>query len=293
MRFSMRHPFNKKHYKLVLTLLIMLVYTPANASQWALSFGANDMVVKNARPLEEAPNGDTSHTFGAQVALHGKSNREAAVQQSGYFKIFADKDKDHLDPDHIPIWFLGEYQAKSKLASLSKNSAIKMIFDAEYLSNTVSSIERKTKLFAGISAEYETRAFAASIKTNAGRYALEIDDDVPRIRGYDREGLKNIEIAYSIMADTNIALGEKFNLYMLAQTWQNGDQWLENQLKLQLNYDSNSWQKDSTVVVNITHTEYNLDSYNHADTGAPDYLPILPWTSDTLIQAYIKIPWNF
>lgn len=284
----------KKHsIKLTALLISGLISSPVYATtDWALSFGAQDMDVEGARPLEQAPNGSTSHTRGIQVAIHGESKAGADIKQRGYFKVFMDRDQDKLDPDHIPIWFTGSYQAKKTLHQFTKNTSLNLLFDADSKSNSVSSIERTIKLFAGINAEYNNRAFSAGLKTTIGRYALEIDDDVPKTRGYTRSDLKEIEYAYSITADTRIALGDAFGISLIAQTWQTGDQWLENQIKFKIDYDSNDWVKDSTFVVSVLHTEYNLESYNHEDKSAADYLPILPWNDDTLIQAYIIIPWD-
>ena len=263
------------------------------AADWALSFGANDIIIKGARPLEDAPNGGTSHTPGIQLGIFGESNFESTIKQQGYFKVFIDWNKDKLDPDYIPMWFMGNYQAKAEMTSFSNNSSLNMLLDADFKINSVSSVEIITKLFPGVSVDYDNEISATSLKISAGQYAFEIDDDVPETRGYGREYLKRTEYAFSVMLDTRFALSDAFVLNLLAQTWKTGDQWLENQYKLQLDYDSGNWIKNSAFVVSILHTEYNLESYNKEDKTDPDYLPILPWNKDTLFQAYIVIPWNF
>lgn len=280
--------------QLASALLFGFIITPSlNASDWALSFGANDIILKGANPIEDAPNGDTSHTPGVQLGIYGESNSDLNIKQQGYFKVFVDWNKDKLDPDYTPMWFMGNYQTKAKLFSFSNNTSLNMLMDADLKINSVSAIEIITKLFPGISADYDNKTFAVSLKTSAGQYALEIDDDVPATRGYGREYLKRTEYAFSVMVDTRLALGDALVLNLLAQTWKTDDQWLENQYQLQLDYDSDNWIKNSTFVVSILHAEYNLESYNKEDKTDPDYLPILPWNKDTLLQAYIVVPWEF
>mgnify|MGYP000477433631 CR=1 FL=1 len=274
-------------------LFNFIITTSLYAADWALSFGANDIIIKGARPLEDAPNGGTSHTPGIQLGIFGESSFESTIKQQGYFKVFIDWNKDKLDPDYIPIWFMGNYHAKARLASFSNNTSLNMLLDADFKMNSVSSIELISKLFPGVSADYDNEILAASLKISAGRYAFEMDDDVPATRGYGREELKRTESAYSVMLDTRFTLADALALSLLVQSWKTDNQWLENQYKLQLDYDSNHWIKNSTFVVSLLHTEYNLESYNKEDKTDPDYLPILPWNKDTLLQAYIVIPWEF
>jgi len=265
---------------------------PLYASDWSLSFGANDMIVEGARPLEQAPNGSTSHTFGVQLGIYGRSDPASEVIQRGFFKVFADKDNDKLDPDHIPIWFMAGYQIKSHLSSITSKTSLHALLDLDYKGNTVSSVERQSKIFAGVRAKYTADVFSAGLKTTAGAYSLEIDDDVSKTRGYGRDDYKIITTGFSISADTLFTIYPALTLNLQAQTWQSADEWLENQYTLQLDYNANDWVAGSTFVFSIKHTEYNLDRYNNADPSTPGFLTILPWNKDTLVQAYFVIPWN-
>ncbi len=286
----MRNKLKPRLIQIISTLTFsFIVLSPSHAVGWALSYGINNLAVEGARPLDRAPDGSTSYTPGVQIALHGKSDSAATFQQSGYFKVFVDWDQDELDPDHIPIWFMGEYRGKMELVSFSQNTSLKILLDADSKANTVSSVERTVKLFAGISAEHNTKSFSMGLKTSFGLYFLEIDDDVPKTRGYVRDDFRNSELAYSIAADTQFALGDTFKLSLLAQTWRASGEWLENQYKLQLDYDSNDWVEDSTFVVSLLRSEYNLSIYQRSDIS----VPILPWNEDTLLQAFIIVPWEF
>ena len=150
-------------------LFNFIITTSLYAADWALSFGANDIIIKGARPLEDAPNGGTSHTPGIQLGIFGESSFESTIKQQGYFKVFIDWNKDKLDPDYIPIWFMGNYHAKARLASFSNNTSLNMLLDADFKMNSVSSIELISKLFPGVSADYDNEILAASLKISAGR----------------------------------------------------------------------------------------------------------------------------
>jgi len=128
------------------------------------------MSVEGARPLEQAPDGNTSYTPGVQVAFHAKSDVESAFQQKGYFKFLIDWDQGDLDPDHIPVWFNGEYTANINIVSFSERAALKMALDADSKANSVSSIERTLKFFGGVKGEYESKAFSVGLKTTVGYY---------------------------------------------------------------------------------------------------------------------------
>jgi len=270
--------------KLIFKFSILLVcISSLNAAQWSYSLGLSDMLVKGAKPLSSAPNGDDSHTLGIQFGIYGQSDKDSKIQQSGYFKTIIDKDRDHLDPDHIPIWFLANYQAKMPFKTY-ESITLNAIFDADAKTNTVSSVEREFKFYAGGSAEYANSFFKTELKALLGRFALEIDDDVPKFKGFHRDALKEVSYGYSLAADARFSLSKNFGLTLGAQTWQSSGEMLENQYSLAVDYNSNSWIEKSKFIFSFVATQYNLDEYNQ---GA---IHMLPWDEDYLFQAYMIIP---
>lgn len=263
--------------------LTSVVSFSTSALDWRIAFGGHDFIVEQ----------ESSHTFGADVNFSLAHLTESNILLSGNIDVFVDHDKDKLDPDHIPIWFMSNYMAKGELVSLSRNSTLMWEVELDGKRNTVSSVEKQVKLFPAISYEYNTEAFSAAVKGAAGYYFLEIDDDVPRLRGYDREDFQNKTGAYSFAANTRIALGKAIDLSLSAQHWNDGDAWLENKYGVTLTYNSNSWVEDSHLVMSVEHTEYNLDPYAKVSVDDPDYLAILPWSNDTLVRVYIDMPWDF
>ncbi|MDX1281878.1 hypothetical protein [Shewanella colwelliana] len=253
----------------------------ANEIDWRLAIGAHDYYVDEA----------DSHTFGAGVQVGLEYMTQSDILLTGDINIYIDHDVDELDPDHIPIWFSSAYGASGELFSFSDTSSINWEVVLEGKRNTVSSVEKQAKVFPAVAYQYQTDTFSAGVKVGGGYYFLEIDDDVPRTRGYDREDFQNKTGAYTIAADTHFALGQSFELALSAQQWNDGSDWLENELQAELSYDANAWVKDSLLVMSVKYTEYNLDPYANTSVDDPDYLPILPWNKDTFVRVYFDMPW--
>ncbi len=248
----------------------------AQAIDWRIGFGGHDIIVEQA----------DSHTLGVNAKFSFVHYTESGILLSGDMNVFIDHDKDKLDPDHIPVWFDTEFLAKGALFKISDTSHINWEVELDGRRNTVNSVEKQFKLMPALSYEFRTDAFDFGVKAGAGGYFLEIDDDVPKTRGYDRSDYQNKTGAYTLAADTRIGLGSSFDLEGKAQHWNDGSDWLENKYSVNLNYHSDSWIEDSVFVISIEHTEYNLDHYAKVPLDDPDYLPILPWDNDTLVNAW-------
>lgn len=274
-----------KRTKLVLTsgaLLVGLMSSSVQALDWRLGIGGHDYYVDEA----------DSHTFGAQVHLSLEYMTQRDILLSGKLNIYIDNDVDELDPDHIPIWFSSEYAAEGELFRFSPSSLINWDITVGGKRNTVSSVEKQLKFFPTIGYQYHTDPFSAGIKVGPGYYFLEIDDDVPRTRGYDREDFQNKTGAYTVSATTNSKIGSSFDLGLSLQHWNDGSAWLENEAEATLSYDANEWRDNSLLIVSLKYTEYNLDPYARDAIDDPDYLPILPWNKDLLVQVSFNMPWG-
>lgn len=256
---------------------LTIINLDASASNKYLTYGAHDLIVSS----------ESSHTFGVDIGIIGEGVTDSGVLLNGSFTMLLDDDKDKLDPDHVPIWFKTNAQAKKEIYQLSPTIGFDWLTRFDGSSNTVSAVEDQVKLFTGIGAEYETSDINLGLKALAGYYYLEIDDDVPRIYGYDRSNLQNNTGAYSLMVDTEIKLSPNIKAYARIQQWNNGIIWLENQHELLLSYDSNEWIKGSTLSIGEKHTQYNLAAYQK-----PGFAPILPWDNHTIVRAYITVPWK-
>ncbi|MBL4912668.1 hypothetical protein L2719_09720 [Shewanella schlegeliana] len=254
----------------------------AQATDWRVAFGAHDTIVDQA----------DSHTLGAHAGFYAAHKTQSDLLWQGEIDIFIDDDKDKLDPDHIPIWFQSAFSVDGNLYRFSEVMNLQWQVTLEGKRNTVSSIEKQAKLFPGIVARYDSDRVYAGFEVAAGYYMLEIDDDVPRERGYDREDFQNKTTAYSVAFDTRLPLGDSFDIYAKAQTWNDGSDWLENKISGIVSYRLDGWIEDSKIQLSVEHSEYNLDPYDNRDKNSPDYLAILPWDRDTLVRIYVDMPWG-
>ncbi len=254
----------------------------AEGTDWRIAFGGHNTIVEQV----------DSHTLGAHAGFFVEHVTESDISWKGNIDIFIDDDKDKLDPDHIPIWFQTAWSVDGNLYRFSPTMNLQWQVTLDGKRNTVSSVEKQSKLFPAIVARFDNQKFYAGLTLGGGHYMLEIDDDVPRERGYDREDFQNKTGAYTVAADTQIMLGESFDIYAGAQTWNDGSDWLENKYSAVFSYHSDSWIEDSEVKLSIEHSEYNLDPFDNRDKNDADYLAILPWDNDTLVRIYVDMPWG-
>lgn len=272
---------NRCHLNVLPHLFIILssLFLPssAQAAQWRMMVGGHDFIVYQAN----------SHTLGSGIGISFADTTESDISLFGRFNTYFDFDIDELDPDHIPIWFQSDFVAEGELVRLTETASISWFVEAFDKRNTVSSVEQQQKLMPGFDFSINGQRYKIGTKASAGYYALEIDDDVPKSRGYSRGDLRNSTSALSLQLYATVAFSEKAGVNLSAQQWHDGDDWLENQYHLTLNYDAADWITDSLLVIDIIHTEYNLDSYND-----PQKLPILPWDRDTFVRVFLEYPLN-
>ena len=97
--------------------------------------------------------------------------------------------------------------------------------------NTVSSVEREITALPAIMAGYDGSILQPSLKAGAGWFFLEIDDDVPKTRGYDRDDFRNSTFAYKAAADLTDHGRRVLQIFGQAQEWWDSHDWLQTQYK--------------------------------------------------------------
>jgi len=266
--------------KIVFLVVVFTVIVPTlKAADWLLTFGIHDFIV----------NQENSHSFGADIGLGiaGEAISESGIVLNGDFTVFFVHDRDKIDPDYDPIWYKTHIQIKRELYPKTTNIGADWLISFDGKLNTLSGVEKQSKLFAGIGTNYTTSAMMFELKTLAGYYFLEIDDDVPTVFGYNPGDFEHETTAYTFIADSEVKLNSKMKAYARIQQWRDTNQWLENQYELILSYDSTQWLHRSRLNISAEHTHYNLNPYQKV--GFP---PILPWNKDTLVRLYITVPLN-
>jgi len=228
---------------------------------------------------------ESSHTFGIGAGLKGQYETAGGTRLELLMTATVDFDQDHLDPDHIPVWFKSYFKAEKEFLALSP--AIKLLGtgDLEHKMNTVSSIEQSADLMAGLKLRYETDRGELFAKFGAGGYYLEIDDDLPEeYSDYRREDLSNAEFAWFQEYKGRLLFAEKISISAQYKNFRSTDNVsLETRKEIKLAYH---FHPAKQFVLKAEKTWYNLDQFERSagDNG----LKVLPFDEDTYYQAYLE-----
>ena len=277
--------------KLLLALGLTAVSLQADKTDIGISYGLHDMFVTNITP-SSLHSGGTSHTLGLNVGFFVERTTDSDIHIGGGVDVYLDHDKDHLDPDHIPIWFKFKVFSYGPIYTMTDSLSFQWLVDLRNRQNTASGVEREIKNMYGIGFDYSPNSFHLALNTYGGFFYLEIDDDAPsQYANYDRDALGLGTTAVSFMLDTRWDMTENFTILGYAQNWSSvgiGKGWLENEFVAEINYATDGWIDKSKLHLRATHTQYNIDKFYKEDIG----IPILPWDNETLVRAYMTIPWE-
>jgi hypothetical protein len=261
----------KTRVNFALTFSILLLAQPggaAHADEWRYWLGVHDFNVPDV----------DSHTYGVFGGVSIDKQTASGRHLIGSVDLFADRDKDDLDPDHIPIRWDVHLSTDGNLWK-GNRTHLDWTANVDTRMNTVSSIEREITALPAIVGRYEGNVVQPSLKAGAGWFFLEIDDDVPKTRGYDRSDFRNSTLGYTLAADVKIRIGAHCRIDLQAQGWVDDHDWLQNEYQAALHVDTGRWKNDSEVVLSADAYEYNLDVYQRPGEPA-----ILPWDNDLLIR---------
>jgi hypothetical protein len=254
---------------------ILVLSGTALGADWQYSIGVHDFVVPEA----------DSDTFGIDGRATYDERTSSGRHYFGSADVFVDRDQDHLDPDHIPVWWQLHAGTDGDLWR-SGAAHIGWTADIHTRMNTVSSIERRITARPALVLAEDGERFDAALKAGAGWFFLEIDDDVPKTRGYERGDFRNNELAYSLAADATLRLGKAWSASGQAQGLWSSQQWLQTEYKAALRFDAGSWHEGSELVLDADYNTYNLDPYTRS--GLPS---ILPWDHDVMFRITLDDRW--
>ena len=97
----------------------------------------------------------SSDTFGINGSLSVDKRTDAGRHYFGSFDLFVDNDQDHLDPDHIPIWWMLHVGTDGRFWQPGNGGYAGWTADLNTRMNTVSSIERQIKVLPAIVLGYD------------------------------------------------------------------------------------------------------------------------------------------
>jgi hypothetical protein len=256
-------------------ILLTALASASEAADWRYAVGIHDFMVADVN----------SHTYGLDASASIDQRTEAGRHWAGSFDLFLDHDEDDLDPDHIPVWWQIHFGTDGDFWRADAMH-VGWTADINTRMNTVSSVERQITALPKLVAGYDGTGFQTSLQAGAGWFFLEIDDDVPKTRGYDRDDFRNNELAYTLAADATVKLGASWVVFGQAQRWWDSHEWLQTVFKVAVRMDADQSRKGSEFVLSADYNQYNLDVYSH-----PDLLPILPWDDDLMIKLSFSTNW--
>jgi hypothetical protein len=255
-------------------LALVLASGAAQAAQWKYSLGVHDMVVRDV----------DSTTLGIGGHAEVDDVTEAGKHRYAEFDVYLDHDEDHLDPDHIPVWWETNLGIDSEFWKGSRNMYLGWVVEFDSRMNTVSSIERQVHLLPAVRFGFAGNAAQASLEAGVGYNFLEIDDDAPRLRGYDRTNLRQTTSAGAVAADAKFRVGKSWEVFGHAEDWEDSDDWIQTQYVAGFHVAAERWGKGSQVGFSVEYNEYNLDRYS-----TPGLPPVLGWDDDV----YYKLDFRF
>jgi hypothetical protein len=253
----------------VAALVIALAPGVAEAAQWQYSLGLHDMVVSDV----------DSSTLG--VGGHAEVDETTAADRRRYasFDVYVDHDEDHLDPDHIPVWWETNLGIEDELWEGARNMFVGWRVELDTRMNTVSSIERQVHLLPALEAGFAGDSARASVKTGIGYNFLEIDDDAPRLRGYDRTSLRQTTSAGAVAADAKFRIGKAWEAFVHGEEWRDSDDWIQTQYVVGFRVATDALSKGSQLAFSVESNEYNLDRYS-----TPGLPVVLGWDDDLMLK---------
>jgi hypothetical protein len=258
--------------------LFVLLALPAAAFDLKADYGFHDFVVPEV----------SSHTFGINAHLQTTHQFQVGPEMDISLDLFAEHDVDDLDPDHIPVWWKSAIHMGDKILGSGEATALSWIFDLNGMRNTVSSIEKQYKVFPGLRADFNADGWRLSLQATVGYYFMEIDDDVPRTFGYERDDLDHGKWGYSLLAETTIPIGVSCRLTGGLQLWSESDTWLQQQARVEFGF---KLTESTELVFGAEYNDYNLSVYDKEDPSSPAYHPVLPTPDDMLLRISYRHQW--
>jgi len=269
-----------KPVRALAALLLASAATGSAAADWRYSVGVHDFFVPDV----------DSHTPGLNGSVSVDKRTDSGRHLFGSLELFLDHDTDHLDSDHIPVWWQFHFGTDGNFWRENR-TRFGWTANIDTRMNTVSSVERQMTALPALVAGYDGPRLQASLEAGLGWFFLEIDDDAASEQGYDRSNLRNTTFAYAATGRLALKLSESWAISAFARKWWDSQRELETQYQAALRMDASRWLgkgslKQPALVLSADYYRYNLDVYNH-----PDGPPVLRWDDDLMLRLSLEAKW--
>lgn len=132
--------------KKIVLLLTSALFLSGSLSAFDIDarVGVHDFVVtdiKNDSPNDGIEAG-TSHTLGLNIGIIARHTTPSNIHFLAKAEAFLDRDRDHLDPDHIPVWFAFLLDVDGEVYKLDQNNRFKwyVLMDNKQNTSAVSNV---------------------------------------------------------------------------------------------------------------------------------------------------------
>jgi len=285
----------KKFNKLATLLSLLLMSSSASALEWGVTTGVQNFVVLDVVNdyYADGLNAGDSYTPGVSIGMYLKHTNEYGINFLARGEAFVDYDTDHLDPDHIPVWFKFVVGVNGPMITLNANHSFRWYVVMDNKQNTVSCIEREVRQNYGVGYDLKVGGFSLDLNAYLGFYYIELDDDTPVNRGYTRAQTDDGEASHLLEAVLSYRLNKNWSIRGSYKNYRAnaGSEKLETDYAALMSYESDWWGEGSSLNLNIEYNDYDFSrfSIDNSDTLGR---PIVPFENDMLIQAYLTIPFN-
>ena len=284
----------KKKSTIKLLLSSLLLGTSLSAVNFAVSVGAHDFVVSDITNdvANDGISKKTSHTLGINSAIYVTHKMENGISILAKAEAFLDHDTDHLDPDHIPVWFDFLIDVDGSIYTIDENNSFKWYILLDNKQNTVSCVEREVRQHIGVGYEHIVKNLTLDFNAYAGFYYIEIDDDTPVARGYNRQSTDDGEASNVLELEGKYDFNQNWSFYTKIKRYaaNTGMEKLEDNVEALLTYKGKEFLSEgATFNLKVKYVKYDLERFFVPSVG----VPILPFDNDTLIQAYVTFPMKF
>ncbi len=287
----------KRNIFLFCTFIFLLANPAAHAVEFEGTLGLHDFVVSDIQddfPGDGIDSG-TSHTFGLNASVAVKHTTSSGIHLLAKMEVFLDYDKDELDPDHIPIWFSPVVRADGSIYKINERSTITWHLLMDNRQNTVSCIEREVRQHVGAGYEFVNGGLRLAANVYLGFYYIEIDDDVPVLRGYGRQDLDDGEASHIFELEGHYDFNKNWSVYgnLKCYATNAGGETLEQDYEALLTYRGiEMFGKGSSLNLKVHYVKYDFDRFDKSHVPGTE-VPPLPFDNDMLIQTYVSFPINF
>jgi hypothetical protein len=276
-------------------MILLGASSSLSALDWGMTAGAHDFVVQdivNDTPNDGLSAGD-SHTLGLNVGVYLEHTTDYGIYLGAKAEAFLDYDKDELDSDHIPVWFKFYLDANGPMIKFNENHMFKWYVLMDNRQNTVSCVEREVRQHIGVGYNLQAGGFTLDANAYAGFYYIEIDDDTPVSRGYNRQQTDDGEASNVLELEMSYAFAHNWYVYGGVRHYSAnaGFEKLETDYQALLSYKTDWWGKGTSLNLNIEYNDYDLSRFTVVNSDTQG-LPILPFENDMLVQAYVTIPFG-